>query len=152
MRETEVGVRYHLALSINMSQWSLTPAAYLPWYEGRGGINVKARWELWLPRQFPMNSTFSAGESIRFDERKSPRPIRSRLTYSFTTLFPLLLLLTFFFLFPFYSISFLPFFVHVHYMLFRLLQYILVYIHHLNVYHIHKLLLCQPLNDLIVRK
>ena len=39
---------------------SLTP---LPIYEdrSRGGINVKPVWELWLPRQFPMNSTFSAG-------------------------------------------------------------------------------------------
>lgn len=39
---------------------SLTP---LPICEARsrGGINVKPRRELWLPRQFPMNSAFSAG-------------------------------------------------------------------------------------------
>lgn len=53
---------------------SLTP---LPICEARsrGGINVKPRRELWLPRQFPMNSAFSAGNRcVPTSGRAGPRP------------------------------------------------------------------------------
>lgn len=41
---------------------SLTPSPICRIRGGEGSINVKPRRELWLPRQFSMNRTFSVGE------------------------------------------------------------------------------------------